>query len=80
MTEAELPGSLVKNQQALGSVRTVVYTIIPALGRRQQEDHEFKAILGYIGDSRPTWATGNLTSNKQTKQKQTNRKDDWRLI
>lgn len=37
--------------------------------RKKQESHEFKVILGYIGNSRSIWAT----FNKQTKRKQ-NRK------
>lgn len=50
------PGSLAPNQQALAAVRGVAHAIIPAW-RRRRKDHEFKVILGYRGNSRPTWAT-----------------------
>lgn len=45
-----------------------MHTCIPALGRLQQEDEEFKARLGDTANSKPVWATqdsnskANLTS------------------
>lgn len=31
--------------------------VVPAPGRRKQEDKEFKAILGYVGNLKLAWAT-----------------------
>jgi hypothetical protein len=39
--------------------------VIPAFGRRRQENLEFKVILSYIASSRPTWATETLTQRKR---------------
>jgi hypothetical protein len=32
-------------------------SVISALGRLRQEDHQFEANLGYIATSKSTWAT-----------------------
>lgn len=49
----------------------LVHTCIPALGRLQQKDEEFKARLGYIANSKPLWATqdSNSKANKQTSKR-----------
>lgn len=36
--------------------------MMPTLRRRRQENQRFKAILGYIENSRPAWVTGVLAS------------------
>jgi hypothetical protein len=40
--------------------------VIPALRRLKKEDHQFKANLGYIANSRPASATQVIMSPKQT--------------
>lgn len=42
-------------------------TVIPALGRWEAGDQEFKAILGYVESSGPAWDSGDPVSKKQNK-------------
>lgn len=65
--------SLPKNQQGLGTAREQHRA---QAARRKQEGHEFKVILGYIGNSRSIWTTGDPTPNKAKAKVE---KDDWRL-
>lgn len=30
-------------------------SVIPVFGREREEDYKFKAILAYIGSTRPAW-------------------------
>jgi hypothetical protein len=41
--------------------------VIPALGKWGQDNHEFKANVGYLGSSRPVWAV-RLKKKKKKKE------------
>lgn len=43
-------------------------TVIPAVGRWEAGDQEFKAILGYVESSGPAWDSGDPVSKKQNKK------------
>jgi hypothetical protein len=43
--------------------------VIPALGKLRQEDHEFKAKLGYLTGSGAVWAIKPVSKKKEEKEK-----------